>query len=166
MVKNFEDLLNMPKEPRPLNPEPLPELRHLAFNHVSFQHQTASSPALTDISFDVTGGDTIAFVGPSGSGKTTLLRVIAGLEGPDTGTVKYDDEVVTDLPVRERNVGFVFQHYALFRHMTIAQNISFPLRQHTKKTPAEIERISWDLVLPRGDCSQWMQRQPRNGIVG
>jgi len=84
--------------------------------------------ALDGVSLEVPSGALLGILGPSGSGKTTLLRVISGLEVPDTGTVKYDDEVVTDLPVRERNVGFVFQHYALFRHMTVFDNVAFGLR--------------------------------------
>ena len=79
--------------------------------------------ALDNVSLEVPGGSLLALLGPSGSGKTTLLRIIAGLEVPDAGTVRYDDEDVTEHGVRERNVGFVFQHYALFRHMTVADNL-------------------------------------------
>src|ERR1700752_3006884 len=81
--------------------------------------------ALDDLSLEVPGN---ALLGPSGSGKTTLLRIIAGLEVPDSGTVLYHDENVTESRVRDRNVGFVFQHYALFRHMTVFENIAFGLR--------------------------------------
>jgi len=84
--------------------------------------------ALDDLSLNVQGGSLLALLGPSGSGKTTLLRIIAGLEVPDSGTVRYQDEDVTDAEVRDRNVGFVFQHYALFRHMTVFENIAFGLR--------------------------------------
>jgi sulfate/thiosulfate transport system ATP-binding protein len=84
--------------------------------------------ALDNVSLDVPSGALLALLGPSGSGKTTLLRIIAGLEVPDGGSVRYLDEDVTDASVRERNVGFVFQHYALFRHMTVFENIAFGLR--------------------------------------
>jgi sulfate transport system ATP-binding protein len=84
--------------------------------------------ALDDLSVEVPGNALLALLGPSGSGKTTLLRIIAGLEVADSGTVHYHDEDVTASRVRERNVGFVFQHYALFRHMTVFENIAFGLR--------------------------------------
>jgi sulfate transport system ATP-binding protein len=97
--------------------------------------------ALDDVSLDVPSGALLALLGPSGSGKTTLLRIISGLEVADSGNVLYHDEDVTDAAVRERNVGFVFQHYALFRHMTVFENIAFGLR--VRKTPkAEVrERV-------------------------
>lgn len=84
--------------------------------------------ALDNVSLDVPAGRLVALLGPSGSGKTTLLRVIAGLETPDSGAVQYEERDVTRAPVRDRNVGFVFQHYALFRHMTVFENIAFGLR--------------------------------------
>lgn len=87
-----------------------------------------SFTALGRISLDIVSGELVALLGPSGSGKTTLLRIIAGLEFPDSGTISFDGVEATTLSVREREVGFVFQHYALFRHMTVAENISFGLR--------------------------------------
>jgi sulfate transport system ATP-binding protein len=84
--------------------------------------------ALDNVSLEVPGGALLALLGPSGSGKTTLLRIIAGLETADVGKVRYQDEDVTDAAVRDRNVGFVFQHYALFRHMTVFENVAFGLR--------------------------------------
>jgi sulfate transport system ATP-binding protein len=84
--------------------------------------------ALDDVSVEVPGGSLVAVLGPSGSGKSTLLRIIAGLDLPDSGSVHYEDDDVTESHVRERNVGFVFQHYALFRHMSVFENIAFGLR--------------------------------------
>ena len=84
--------------------------------------------ALDDVSLDVPHGSLLALLGPSGSGKTTLLRIIAGLERADQGSVLYHDEDVTRRSARDRNVGFVFQHYALFRHMTVFENVAFGLR--------------------------------------
>src|SRR5438445_8380122 len=84
--------------------------------------------ALDRVSVDIASGSLTALVGPSGSGKTTLLRVIAGLEVPDQGSVRYGEEDATHRSARERNVGFVFQHYALFRHMNVFENIAFGLR--------------------------------------
>jgi len=98
--------------------------------------------ALDGVSLEIGGGELVALLGPSGSGKTTLLRIIAGLEAADEGTVRYQDEDVTDRPVRERNVGFVFQHYALFRHMTVFENIAFGLRVR-RRPRAEVDaRVS------------------------
>jgi sulfate transport system ATP-binding protein len=84
--------------------------------------------ALNDVSLDIEPGELVALLGPSGSGKTTLLRVIAGLEVPDSGRILFNGQDSTDKRVQEREVGFVFQHYALFRHMTIFENVAFGLR--------------------------------------
>ncbi len=84
--------------------------------------------ALRDVSLKVEDGELFALLGPSGSGKTSLLRIIAGLELPDSGTVSLNQEDATRSAARERQVGFVFQHYALFRHMTVFENIAFGLR--------------------------------------
>src|SRR6516165_2740215 len=84
--------------------------------------------ALADVTVEAPTGSLVALLGPSGSGKTTLLRIIAGLEVPDAGTVQYLDDDITRRSARDRNVGFVFQHYALFRHMTVFENVAFGLR--------------------------------------
>ncbi len=90
--------------------------------------------ALDHVNLTIEPGELVALLGPSGSGKTTLLRVIAGLEVPDEGRIFFDAEDATDKDVRERAVGFVFQHYALFRHMTVFENVAFGLRVKPKKT--------------------------------
>ena len=84
--------------------------------------------ALGDVSLDIESGELVALLGPSGCGKTTLLRIIAGLETPDRGSILFSGEDTTDVHVRERQVGFVFQHYALFRHMTVFENVAFGLK--------------------------------------
>jgi sulfate transport system ATP-binding protein len=93
-----------------------------------------SFSALRDVSLRVEQGELLALLGPSGSGKTTLLRVIAGLDVPDSGEVLFGGENATLRTVRERNVGFVFQHYALFRHMSVFENVAFGLRVRPRRT--------------------------------
>jgi sulfate/thiosulfate transport system ATP-binding protein len=89
--------------------------------------------ALDDVSVSVGEGELTALLGPSGSGKTTLLRVIAGLEFPDSGAVHFDDVDAGGRPVQQRGVGFVFQHYALFRHLTVFENVAFGLRVRPRR---------------------------------
>jgi sulfate transport system ATP-binding protein len=96
--------------------------------------------ALGDVSLDFPSGELVALLGPSGCGKTTLLRIIAGLETANRGSVLLDGEDASDTHVRERQVGFVFQHYALFRHMTVFDNVAFGLRVKPRKLrPSEAE---------------------------
>ena len=150
-LKNFQDILDMKKEPRPLNPVPLPSLQTLAFDHVSFQHQTASSPALTDISFGVGRGDTIAFVGPSGAGKTTLVKLLVGLYHPRSGDILYNGHPSSqvDLDQLREQIGFVTQDTQLFSG-TIRENLLFV---NPKATDAEcldvLHKASCDSLLAR-----------------
>ena len=90
--------------------------------------------ALDDVSLKIESGELVALLSPSGSGKTTLLRIIAGLEWADAGQVLFEGEDATDTHVRDRQVGFVFQHYALFRHMTIFENVAFGMRVRPRTT--------------------------------
>ena len=100
---------------------------------INISKQFGTFTALHHVSLQVQSGELLALLGPSGSGKTTLLRVIAGLETADSGQVLFHGEDATDQHVRERQVGFVFQHYALFRNMTIFENVAFGLRVRPKK---------------------------------
>ena len=107
------------------------EIRNVSKRFGQFQ-------ALQDVDLRIDSGELIALLGPSGCGKTTLLRVIAGLETPDTGSIHFSGQDTTDVHVRERGVGFVFQHYALFRHMTVFDNVAFGLRMKPRRErPAE-----------------------------
>jgi sulfate transport system ATP-binding protein len=102
--------------------------------------QFGSFKALDHVAIEVRSGELLALLGPSGSGKTTLLRIIAGLDWPDAGEVQFDGENALARTVGERHVGFVFQHYALFRHMTVFENVAFGLRSRPRKyRPGEAE---------------------------
>lgn len=119
----------------------------IEINHIS--KSFGNFNALQDINFTVPSGDLVALLGPSGCGKTTLLRIIAGLESPDAGRIAFHGDDTTHLDVRERQVGFVFQHYALFRHMTVFENVAFGLRVRPKATrpnDAEIRRRVHELL--------------------
>jgi sulfate transport system ATP-binding protein len=110
--------------------------------------------AVHGVSLDIESGELVALLGPSGSGKTTILRMVAGLEYADAGAIYFGDENATDIPVRDRGVGFVFQHYALFPHMTVGENIAFGMKvSKVKRSPQAIaERVKelLDLVQLSG----------------
>jgi len=110
----------------------------IAIRHIS--KQFGAFQALDDVSIDIPSGELVALLGPSGCGKTTLLRIIAGLEHADRGQILLEGDDASDRHVRERQVGFVFQHYALFRHMTVFDNVAFGLRVRPRKLrPNETE---------------------------
>jgi sulfate transport system ATP-binding protein len=107
--------------------------------------------ALHDVNLEIPEGQLTALLGPSGSGKTTLLRIIAGLESNDQGRILFGDQDVSKLHVRDRNIGFVFQHYALFRNLTVAQNIAFGLEslpRRERPAKAEIATAGGSLSRP------------------
>src|SRR5688572_17919559 len=99
----------------------------LVVKNVTKRFPASNTPAVQDVSFSAPRGAITTLLGPSGSGKSTVLRIVAGLEQPDRGKVYFGEEEVTDLAVQKRGVGFVFQNYALFRHMTVEANVAFGL---------------------------------------
>ena len=117
--------------------------------------------ALDDVSLTVESGELLALLGPSGCGKTTLLRILSGLEFADSGHVLFDGEDATSQSVRARRVGFVFQHYALFRHMTVFENIAFGLRVRRTGRPSRrgihsrVEELLKFLVLKHQVKQPW-----------
>lgn len=123
-------------------PLPPPDTR-LPIHVSGVSKRFSAFPALGDVSLEIAAGEFVALLGPSGSGKTTLLRIIAGLELPDRGRILFGDRDITDEPVARRGIGFVFQHYALFGHMTVADNIAFGLsvmKRSARPSRAEIAR--------------------------
>ena len=152
-LDNFEQILKMPVQPTPQHPVELGALETLFFDDVSFQHQSASSPALCGISFRVARGETIAFVGPSGAGKTTLVKLLVGLYQPKTGHIYYngtpEDQIAIE-DLRER-IGFVTQDTQLFSG-TIRENLRFVRPNATDEECLEVLRqASVDGLLLRAD---------------
>jgi ATP-binding cassette, subfamily B, bacterial len=149
----FQEILRTPREAKPARPRPLAELSTLAFEHVTFQHQSATSPAVTDIGFDVERGGTIAFVGPSGAGKTTLVKLLVGLYQPQSGRVLYNGVAGTDIDLdqlRER-IGFVTQDTQLFSG-TIRENLLFVNPRATDEECFEVlRRAACDSLLARAN---------------
>src|SRR5215467_6860691 len=114
--------------------------------------------AVDDVSFEARAGEITALLGPSGSGKSTVLRMIAGLEQPDSGSIWVGDEEHTDKTPQERRLGFVFQHYALFRHMNVRQNVEFGLK--VRKTPKPDARTRVDELLELVGLAPFGDRYP------
>jgi ATP-binding cassette subfamily B protein len=123
---NFRRILETPKDPKPVSPVSVSDVRKLEFVDVGFMHQSANTPALTDISFDVNRGETIAFVGPSGAGKTTLVKLLVGLYQPKQGQILYNgvDSTEIDLDRLRERIGLVTQDAQLFSG-TIRENLKF-----------------------------------------
>jgi ATP-binding cassette subfamily B protein len=149
----FEQILQIPKEAKPIAPAPLRDLRTLAFDGVSFQHQSASSPAVSDISFSVRRGETIAFVGPSGAGKTTLVKLLVGLYHPRSGRILYNDVSASeiDLDGLRARIGFVTQDTQLFSG-TIRENLLFVNPSASDAACLDVLRqAACDSLLTRAD---------------
>jgi sulfate transport system ATP-binding protein len=126
-------------------------VRRLSKRYGNFQ-------AVDDVSFEVPSGQLVALLGPSGSGKSTILRIIAGLEAAESGTVELTGEDATAVPIQRRGVGFVFQHYALFRHMTVRDNIAFGLK--VRRLPRAEVRARVDELLELVQLGGYASRYP------
>jgi ATP-binding cassette subfamily B protein len=149
----YEKILQIPKEAKPANPTPLTGLLTLAFDRVTFQHPSASSPAVSDISFQIARGETVAFVGPSGAGKTTLVKLLVGLYQPLTGEILYNGVSgrKIDLDHLRARIGFVTQDTQLFSG-TIRENLLFVNPAATDaECLAVLRKAACDSLLARAD---------------
>ena len=152
-LAKYQEILAMPPDPKPANPVPLSGLTTLEFDHVAFKHQSASAPALQDVSFHAHRGQTIAFVGPSGAGKTTLVKLLVGLYIPQSGQVLYDGHPSTtvDLDRLRERVGLVSQDSQLFSG-TIRENLLFVRPDATDaECLAVLHQAAMDSLLNRAD---------------
>ena len=152
-LANFQAILDTPRDPKPADPVPLEELMTLQFDKVSFQHQSASAPALDQICFSAARGDTVAFVGPSGAGKTTLVKLLVGLYPPKSGEILYNgirfDRI--DLSELREKIGFVTQDTQLFSG-TIRENLLFVNPRATDNECLEVlHKAAVNSLLARAD---------------
>jgi len=152
-LANFKAIMEMPKEPKPAHPKTITTVTKLTFDQVSFQHQSAKTKAIQEISFDVNAGQTVAFVGPSGSGKTTLVKLLVGLYRPQSGQIRYNDvpENEIDLDTLREKIGFVTQDTQLFAG-SIRENLLFVNPGATDAQCMEVlEKAACQNLLARAD---------------
>jgi ATP-binding cassette subfamily B protein len=152
-LQNFRQILDTPKEPRPERPVPVSSLEELAFENVTFTHQTAAQPAVRDISFRIERGQTLAFVGPSGAGKTTLVKLLVGLYRPQAGCILYNgvDSREADMEALRERIGFVTQETQLFSG-TIRENLLFVRPEATDAQCLEaLRRAACQSLLARAE---------------
>jgi len=160
-LNNFDKLMKKAPESEPINPMQLGNVESLAFNHVTFQHQTASTKAIDDISFNVKTGQTIAFVGPSGSGKSTLMKLLVGLYRPKEGNISYNDLDETKIRFDDlrKQIGFVTQDTNLFSG-SIRENLLFV-------NPSATETDIYE-SLKKASCNNLLERAEKgiDTIIG
>lgn len=152
-LKNFSDILNTKREPKPANPIPVSTLQTLRFDSVAFKHQSANQNAIEDISFKVKKGETVAFVGPSGAGKSTLVKLLVGLYRPASGKIFYNEHAgdAIDLDQLREQIGFVTQDTQLFSG-TIRENLLFVNPKATDAMCMEVlQKASCQSLLARAD---------------
>jgi ATP-binding cassette subfamily B protein len=152
-LANFKTIMEMPKEPKPAHPKIITRVTKLTFDQVSFQHQSAKTKAIQEISFEVNAGQTVAFVGPSGSGKTTLVKLLVGLYRPQSGQIRYNDvpENEIDLDTLREKIGFVTQDTQLFAG-SIRENLLFVNPGATDAQCMEVlEKAACQNLLARAD---------------
>ena len=152
-LKNFQDILDMPVEPKPAQPVATGPIERLDFEDVVFQHQSASAPAVSDISFTVKKGETIAFVGPSGAGKTSLVKLLVGLYRPQAGLIRYNGHPFNsvDMDRLREQIGFVTQDTQLFAG-SIRENLRFVRPEATDaEILAVLEKAACQGLLARAD---------------
>ena len=152
-LANFKAIMEMPKEPKPAHPKIITTVTKLTFDKVSFQHQSAKTKAIQEISFEVNAGQTVAFVGPSGSGKTTLVKLLVGLYRPQSGQIRYNDvpENEIDLDTLREKIGFVTQDTQLFAG-SIRENLLFVNPGATDTQCMEVlEKAACQNLLARAD---------------
>src|SRR5258705_2239629 len=135
-----------------------PKSSRIGANVIGLSKRFGTTPVLENITFDVAEGETLVLLGASASGKTTILRTIAGLEQPDTGYVILHGKDVTNLPVRERGVGVIFQSYALFPRMTVEKNIGYGLR--IRHRPRKERRETVNRLIELVQLEQHRQKYP------
>ena len=152
-LANFKAIMEMPKEPKPAHPKIITTVTKLTFDKVSFQHQSAKTKAIQEISFEVNAGQTVAFVGPSGSGKTTLVKLLVGLYRPQSGQIRYNEvpENEIDLDTLREKIGFVTQDTQLFAG-SIRENLLFVNPGATDTQCMEVlEKAACQNLLARAD---------------
>jgi putative spermidine/putrescine transport system ATP-binding protein len=130
----------------------------IEFEHVFKHYPGSPAPAVDDLNLHIEAGEFLTLLGPSGSGKTTTLMLLAGFEAPSAGSIRLDGASIESLPAHQRNMGVVFQSYSLFPHMTVAQNVGFPLS--VRKVPAETIAKKVTAALAKVHLENFSHRKP------